>query len=66
MLLPEPGPQIRGGREMGRPRDTACSPASGYLGRQGPGPQAIILSSRPLDLALLVDVHLEIASVRRR
>ena len=47
-------------------RDTACSPASGQLRRQGPGPQAIIVSSRLLDLTLLVDVQLEIASVRRR
>ena len=46
-------------------RDTDF-PASGHLGRQGPGPQAIIVSRRPLDLALLVDVQLEIASVRRR
>ena len=48
------------------PRDTACFPASGHLSRQGPGPQAIIVSSRPSDLALLVDVQLEIAAVRRR
>jgi hypothetical protein len=47
-------------------RDTACSAASGHLSRQGPGPQAIIVSCRPLDLALLVDAQLEIASVRRR
>ena len=34
-------------------RDTACSPASGHLGRQGPGPQAIIVPVVPWILLFL-------------